>query len=173
MSEKILVTYATRCGSTAGVAQAIAKTLAEHGALVEVLPVEEASDLSPYQAVIIGSAIQSGAWLPEAVQFVRDHQFELKNKRCSVFLVCMTLSMKNGHQHQSHVSTWLEPIKALVRPVSEGMFSGALEIGKITPFSDRLKFRLSVLLGVWKEGDHRDWKAIRDWSESQVPLLLS
>jgi hypothetical protein len=37
--------------------------------------------------------------------------------------------------------------------------------------ADRLKFRLSVLFGVWKEGDHRDWNAIRAWAESVRPLL--
>jgi hypothetical protein len=34
-----------------------------------------------------------------------------------------------------------------------------------------VKFRVSVLLGVWKEGDHRDWAAVRAWAESLVPLL--
>jgi len=33
-------------------------------------------------------------------------------------------------------------------------------------------FRLSVLFGVWSEGDHRDWDAIRAWAESLRPLLL-
>ena len=38
MDNKILVTYASRFGSTAGVAEAIAKTLAENGAQVDVFP---------------------------------------------------------------------------------------------------------------------------------------
>jgi hypothetical protein len=29
-----------------------------------------------------------------------------------------------------------------------------------------------VLFGVWKEGDHRDWAAIRAWAESLRPQLL-
>jgi hypothetical protein len=35
-----------------------------------------------------------------------------------------------------------------------------------------LKFRMSVMFGIWKEGDHRDWNAIRTWAESLHPLLL-
>jgi hypothetical protein len=31
---------------------------------------------------------------------------------------------------------------------------------------------LSVLFGVWKEGDHRDWEAIRTWAESLRPKLI-
>jgi menaquinone-dependent protoporphyrinogen IX oxidase len=33
------------------------------------------------------------------------------------------------------------------------------------------EFRLSVLFGVWKEGDHRDWNAIRTWAENLRILL--
>ncbi len=173
MNDKILVTYASRFGSTAGVAEAIGKTLSEHGAQVDVLPMKEVTDLSSYQAVVAGSAINGGAWLPDALQFIHVHQAELRNKPFAAFLVCMTLTMKNGEQYRSHVSNWLDPVRALVRPVSEGLFAGALDIHKMPSFSDRLKFRLSVLFGAWKEGDHRDWKAIKTWAESLVPLLTT
>jgi hypothetical protein len=60
----------------------------------------------------------------------------------------------------------------LVRPVSEGLFAGGLDISKVPSFGDRFKFRLSVMFGVWKEGDHRDWKAIREWAAQLKSLLL-
>lgn len=170
--KKLLVTYATRTGATAGVAQAIAGTLAENNFLVDLQPVQEVKEIAQYQAVVAGSAINGGAWLPEALQFVQAHQVELRGKPFAAFLVCMTLAMKNGAQYRSHVSSWLEPVRTLVRPASEGFFSGALEIKRIPSFSDRLKFRMSVLSGVWKEGDQRDWEAIRAWTESLAPLLM-
>lgn len=167
----ILVTYASRFGATAGVAEAIGKTLVEHGAQVEVLPMKEVKDLSPYGAVVAGSAINGGAWLPEAMQFMQAHQAELRGKPFAAYLVCMTLTMKNAQQYRSHVASWLDPVRALVRPVSEGLFAGALDISKIPSFSDRLKFKMSVLFGAWQEGDHRDWSAIRLWAESLIPAL--
>jgi menaquinone-dependent protoporphyrinogen oxidase len=170
---KILVTYTSRFGSTAVVAEAIGKTLSELGMQVEVLPMQEVRDLVAYQAVVAGSAINGRAWLPEAMQYIQTHQAELKTKPFAAFLVCMTLSMKNGEKYRSNVATWLNPVRALVHPVSEGLFAGELDIQKIPSFSDRLKFRLSVLFGVWKEGDHRDWNAIRSWAESLAPLLIS
>lgn len=176
MNEKILVTYASRNGSTAGVAAAIGKTLAEEGALVDVLPMGEVEDLASYRAVVAGSAIQAGQWLPEAMQFVQDNRAALARKPFAAFLVCMTLAMPKGN-YREHVATWLDPVRSIVRPVSEGLFAGALDIRKVPSLGDRVKFRLSVLMGVWSEGDHRDWNAIHAWAKSlnsqlarQVPL---
>jgi menaquinone-dependent protoporphyrinogen oxidase len=172
MSNKILVAYASRAGSTAGVAEAIGVTLAESGAQVEVRPMQEVKDLMPYRAVVAGSAIQGGKWLPEAMQFMQTHRAALAQKPFAAFLVCMTLAMPGADKYREHVADWLQPVRALVRPVSEGLFAGALDISKIPSFGNRLKFRLSVAFGVWSEGDHRDWNAIRAWAESIRPLLL-
>ena len=172
MNNKILVTYASRFGSTTGVAEAIAKKLSERGAQVDVLPMKEVTDLTPYTAVVAGSAINAGAWLPEAMQFLKDKREVLAKKPFAAFLVCMTLTMRNADQYLSHVATWLDPVSREVKPVSRGYFAGGLDIKKIPSFSDRLKFRVSVLFGVWKEGDHRDWQAIQQWAESLAPLLM-
>ena len=114
MNNKILVTYASRFGSTVGVAEAIGKSLAESGAQVDVFPMREVKDLSPYQAVVAGSAINAGAWLPEAMQFMQTHRAELNQKPFAAFLVCMTLTMRNADQYRGHVADWLAPVRALV-----------------------------------------------------------
>lgn len=172
MNEKILVTYATRTGTTAGVAEAISKTLAEGGAIVDVLPMKEVTDLSPYKAVVAGSAINGAEWLPEAKQFMRMHQKALSQKPFAAFLVCMTLAMPQAEKYRPFVSDYLKPVRALVRPVSEGLFAGALDLAKLPSLGDRIKFGISILLGVWKQGDHRDWNAIQAWATSLRPLLL-
>ena len=166
----ILVTYASRTGSTRGVAEAIGLTLTEGGAEVEVRPMSEVTDLSPYSAVVAGSAIQAGRWLPEAMQFLQANQAMLRQKPFASFLVCMTMAMSNP-TYREGVAAWLGPVRALVRPVSEGLFAGALDTSQIRSFGDRVKFRLSVIFGVWKEGDHRDWNAIHAWAAELRPLL--
>jgi menaquinone-dependent protoporphyrinogen oxidase len=172
MSNKILVTYASRGGSTAGVAEAISQTLVEGGAPVEVRPMKDVADLSPYGAVVAGSAIQGGQWLPEAMQFMQTHQAELARRPFAAFLVCMTLAMPNANnKYREQVAEWLRPVRELVKPVSEGLFAGALDISKVPSFGDRLKFRLSVAMGVWSEGDHRDWSAIRAWASNLAAKL--
>ena len=46
MSRKILVTYASRAGSTAEVAEAIGKTLIDKGVQVDVLSMNNVKDIS-------------------------------------------------------------------------------------------------------------------------------
>ena len=74
MNNKILITYASRSGSTAEIAEAIGKTLSQRGAQVEVLPMTQVTDLAPYQAIVAGSTIHGQKWLPEAMTFVSDHR---------------------------------------------------------------------------------------------------
>jgi menaquinone-dependent protoporphyrinogen oxidase len=171
MSNRILVTYASAMGSTAGVAEAIGKALAEGGLAVDVKPMQEVHDLTPYQAVVAGSAIHGQQWLPEAMRFIRTNRETLASRPFAAFLVCMTLAIRNA-QYRETVATWLEPVRTLVRPVSEGLFAGVLNVSQIPYLGDRLKFRLSMMMGVWGEGDHRDWNAIQDWAETLRPLLL-
>ncbi|MBA4376323.1 MAG: flavodoxin [Anaerolinea sp.] len=172
MTEKILVTYATCTGSTAGVAEAISKTLAEGGASVDLRPMREVTDLGTYRAVVAGSAVNGGEWLPEAKQFIQTHHMALSQKPFAAFLVCMTLAMPQAEKYRPFVSDYLKPVRSMVMPVSEGLFAGTLNLSKLPSLSDRLKFGVSVLLGIWKQGDHRDWNAIRTWAASLSSLLL-
>jgi menaquinone-dependent protoporphyrinogen oxidase len=173
MNDRILVTYASRTGSTVGVAEAIGRTLAASGAQVDVLPMHEVKDLAPYQAVVAGSAIQNKQWLPEAMQFVRDHRAELSRKPFAAFLVCMTLAMRNGESYRPFVAEFLDPVRALVNPISTGLFAGMLNISQIPSWSDRVKFRMSVMFGAWKEGDHRDWNAVQAWATDLKANLIN
>jgi menaquinone-dependent protoporphyrinogen oxidase len=171
MTYKILVTYASRAGSTAEVAEAIGTILREEGAQVDVLPMQAVKDVSTYQAVVAGSAIRNSKWLPEAIQFMRAHQATLRHKSLAIFTVCITLAVSNSDQSRSAVAGWVSPVRAMVRPLSEGLFAGRLNLRSL-PFNwDTLRLRATVALGIFPRGDHRDWKAIHAWAESLKPML--
>lgn len=173
MSKRILVAYASRAGSTAGVADRIGQVLAARGAQVDVCPVQKVAGLQEYDGVVLGSAIQGQKWLPEAMRFVQDHRAELSRKPCAAFMVCITLSMANADQYREGLKAWMAPVRELVHPLSEGYFAGGLDFSKL-PFSfNILAMRLVVLTGMWKEGDHRDWNAIQDWASQLPPALVS
>lgn len=164
MTNKILVTYASRAGSTAEIAEAIGRTLSENGAEVDVMPMKEVKDLSAYRAVVAGSAIRGSKWLPEAAEFIQAHRSVLVQKPFAMFTVCITMAMKHAERYRSGVESWVAPVRALVKPLDQGFFAGMLDFSKL-PFNwDTLMLRLTVALGIFPRGDHRDWNAIRSWA---------
>lgn len=171
MNNKILVTYASRTGSTAGVAEAIGKTLTDSGAQVDVIPMQDVEDLSAYRAIVVGSAIRKSKWLPEAVQFVRAHQETLRHKPFAMFTVCITLAMSNTEGYRSTVAGWVAPVRALVKPLSEGLFAGRLDFTKLPVNWDTIKLRATTAMGIFPRGDRRDWNAIHVWADSLRPIL--
>ncbi len=171
MPHKILVTYASRTGTTAEIAKAIGKILEDNHTQVDVMPMQAVKDLTPYHAVIAGSAIRAARWLPEAVQFIRTHQRELSHKPFAMYTVCITLAMSNGEQHRSGVAEWTAPVRAMVQPLSEGLFAGMLDFRKL-PFNlETLRLRATVAMGIFPRGDRRDWNAVRAWALKLKPML--
>src|SRR5690606_4198738 len=104
-------------------AEMIGKTIADENLVVDVLPMKDVQDVAGYQAVVAGSGIQAGEWLPEAMEFIHKNRTELNKKPFAAFLVCMTLTMKDGEKFRSHVQEWMQPVKALVPTISENMFA--------------------------------------------------
>jgi menaquinone-dependent protoporphyrinogen oxidase len=171
MNNKILVAYASRAGSTAEIAEAIGRTLTQNGAQVDVLAIKDVKDLSAYGAVIVGSPIRESKWLPEAMQFIQKHKSELTRKRFAIFTVSITLAMSSGDQYRQAVTGWTAPVRALAKPLSEGLFPGVLDFAKLPLNFDTLKLRLVVALGIFPKDDRRDWNAVHAWAEDLSPLL--
>ncbi len=170
MENRILVTYASQGGSTAGVAEAIGKALSGNSTLVDVRPVKEVSDLSPYRAVIIGSAVHSGKWMPEAMTFIERNQTILRRSPTAVFQVCMMMATSN-EQYKHMVPDWLAPHRAQIHPVSEGSFAGALWPNQYPKLSEKLGLHIFLAAIKLKAGDYRDWDTIRGWAEWVGPKL--
>lgn len=156
MNHKILVTYATRHGSTHEIAEAIREVIGKD--LVDLRKIEDVSTVTPYQAVIIGSAIERHQWLPEAVDFVKFHADALRQIPVAYFAVSVTMREDTPANRQL-VKHYLDPVCQIVKPVDIGLFGGALHYDQVSLFS-QLMLRLRRL----PEGDFRDWKAIRDWA---------
>jgi menaquinone-dependent protoporphyrinogen oxidase len=170
MNDTILVTYSSQGGSTAGVAEAIGQTLSAKGTGIDVRPIHEVTDLSSYKAVVIGSAVHSGKWLPEAVAFVDCHQSTLRRLPTAVYQVCMMLAT-NNEQYKRMVSDWLNPLRAQIHPVAEGSFSGALWPDRYPKLSEKLGLHIFLAIVKLKAGDYRDWDAIHAWAEKLYPAL--
>jgi len=66
---RVLVTAASKHGSTWEIAKSIAYTLAGQGIDTDVRAIEDLFGLAPYDAVVLGSAVYAGHWLKEARTF--------------------------------------------------------------------------------------------------------
>ncbi len=157
MNKRLLITYATRAGSTAEVVTAIGESLASRGLTVDVKPVKENPSLKGYDGVIMASAIRTGNWLPEAVEYVKANQQVLK----SMPVALVTVHMNNTGDDEASTTArlaYLNSVRPLLNPHDEVFFSGAIKIEKLSML-DRLVLKM-VKATV---EDKRDWNKIRNW----------
>jgi menaquinone-dependent protoporphyrinogen oxidase len=165
MDTRILVGYATRNGSTIGVAEAIGETLAGRGHAVDVKPLQDGPTLEGYDGVVLGSAINGAKWLPEAMEFVKANREVLATVPTALFCVhAMNCGSDEGETRKR--TAYLDEARALARPSAEGFFAGVGPTAEDTSAIMRWAFNL---FGGDVEGDGRDWDAIREWA-SRVPL---
>src|SRR6202171_5750832 len=136
MNQPVLVTYASKAGSTVAGADAIGDVLAARGFLVTVRPVKDKPSLQGYQAVVIGSAIRMGSWLPEALAFARDNRARLSQLPTAIFTVHM-LNTGDDAASRAARQAYTAPVCQLITPQAEAFFSGQIDSAKLT-LLDRL-----------------------------------
>jgi menaquinone-dependent protoporphyrinogen oxidase len=163
---KILVTYATRAGSTAGVAERVAEVLRAAGATVDVKAVAAVHEVKGYDAVVVGSAIRMGQWLPEAVEFVKAHREALSHIPTAYFLVSGFLRDDSPEMRQRALA-YLDPVRAILEPISIGLFAGKFDYSKLDWHDRSIAEAVSS-----SQGDWRNWEAVRQWAHDLQPALV-
>lgn len=165
MSARILVAYATRSGSTAEVADAIARRLCEAGLSAEVRPVIEVASPEGYFGAILGSAVRYSAWLPEMIDFVAANRGALAAMPVAFFTMHM-LALGDDPAAMAERATYTARVRRDVTPINEAFFAGKIDPARLS-FVDRLAVRL-VKSPI---GDRRDWALIGDWAANLAPRL--
>jgi len=161
--KKVLVTYASKYGSTGGVADAIRKELCNRGAAVDVRILKNVQELNEYRGVVVGSAIYQGKWLPEAVDFLEKNRGVLRQVPVAYFLVCMTMREPTEENRRKALAYLDAVLKAVpqVQPLKIGAFAGALNYSNLSGATKAI-----MKLKGAPEGDFRRWDAIRAWATS-------
>lgn len=162
MKKHILVAYASVSGSTGEVAEAIGKELGSKEVPVTVAPVSEIKTISDFSAIVLGSSIRAGRWLPEAIRFLKAHSQEMEKVPVAFFTTCLTL-VDDTQENRQIVMSYLEPVLEFapgIEPVGLGLFAGSL--------NPDMK---SVVPGGGPYGDFRDWDKIRAWARRAQPAL--
>ena len=164
---RVLVAYATRAGSTAGVAERVAEVLNRSGFAAEAVRAKEVRDVASYEAVVLGSSVRAGKLMPEVPKFLGKNKATLEAKPFAAFVVC--LAMTSGDEKgRTTASTYLEPLRAQVKPVSEGLFAGVYDPQKVG-FVERTIMKAMKA----ESGDFRKWDEIEAWAASLAPLFTA
>ncbi len=171
MLDSILVTYATRYGSTREVAEQIAATLREAGLKVDVHPVREVPKLAGYRAVVLGAPLYIGSWLKPAQKFLEQNQEALARLPVAIFSLGPTraedlddpeVGAQLGQQLAKY--PWLKPVAA-------ELFGGKYDPAGLR-FLDGLLAKLPASpLYQLPASDARDWDAIRAWAGGLAATL--
>ena len=166
MEHIVLVTFATRYGSTAQTAQAVAQALREEGLAVEIQPIRDVASLQRYCAVVVGAALYMGRLHKDARHFLTANRAILADIPVALFVpgpVHKDEKEWTGAQQQLEKElknfTWLAPV------------SQQIVGGRFDPAALGFLFKLIPAMRKMPASDVRDWKAIHTWASDLAEAL--
>jgi menaquinone-dependent protoporphyrinogen oxidase len=167
---KILVTYASRHGSTQGIAERVGGALEKRGLEVAVLPVAEAGDPVGYDAFVIGSAAYAFHWMKEATSYVRRHRSFLAEKPVWLFssgpLGTDAVDAKGRDQRVASAPKEFAEFAGEIHPRDERVFFGAWDPeAKPIGMMEKLMHMMPAAADALPAGDFRDWDDIDAWAD--------
>lgn len=152
---RVLVTVASRHGATAEIGSAIAAVLVEAGHTVDEVAPEDVRDVTGYDAVVLGSAVYTAHWLPAARDLADRMSGQLAGR--PVWLFSSGLATQPAASANSPHE--LRAVRDRISAVGHRAFAGRLQRSELA-FAER-----ALIAGARaKEGDHRDFDAIRAWA---------
>lgn len=152
---KVLVTAASKYGSTMEVAQAVRDELFAAGVDAELRSPEDVRDLQGFDAAVIGSAVYAGHWLDPAKRLVEREADRMRAIPIWLFSVGPLGDPPKPDEEPVDVRALIESTKASEHRI----FTGRLDRKQLNFVEKALVIALRA-----PEGDFRDWDAIRDWS---------
>jgi menaquinone-dependent protoporphyrinogen oxidase len=190
---RLLITYASHSGSTREIVQFLSAELCARGFAVDIRPLEEVSDLTPYKFIIAGGLLYRFGWHPDIVRFLEKNLQELQKKRVALFVTGMHL-VKTPKCNQLSYPVLIDPTIAnpawalrqptifdrgstidgylrqalpvieQIKPVCLGFFAGKLDLGTLK-LPEQMIMRILMLLTGMKTGDYRNWDLLRAWGQ--------
>lgn len=167
-AKRILVAFATVSGSTQEIADFVAGELTGQGLAVDLRPCRVVSDLTTYDAVVLGIPLYMFHLHKDALHFLKQHQKSLTSRPVAVFAGGPygpnaekdALEVRKNLDVELAKFSWLAPV------------SVQLVGGRFDPARLRFPYNLIPALKQAPASDARNWDAIRAWT-SALPGLFS
>jgi menaquinone-dependent protoporphyrinogen oxidase len=167
MGIQVLVAYATKHGATAEIAEMIGQVLRQAGLATDVLPADRVGDVTPYKAVVLGSAVYIGRWQKQAAKFLKANEKALAERPVWLFSSGPSgegdpVELTNGWRFPKA----LQPLADRIRSRDIVLFHGHVNVDKLN-FIERSMIK-NVKAPV---GDFRDWETITSWATAIADVL--
>jgi menaquinone-dependent protoporphyrinogen oxidase len=172
---RVLVVYASKYGSTKGIAERIAKTLNESGQQAAAMPASKAGRLDGYDAFVIGSAAYMFSWMKEAIDFVRQNTALLSTKPVWLFssgpIGTSTVDEKGRDVRATAVPKEIAELKASIQARDHQVFFGAFDHTKLN-LTHKVVYALPAVKNALIDGDFREWDEIDKWAKGIAAALV-
>jgi menaquinone-dependent protoporphyrinogen oxidase len=160
---RVLVAYASKHGSTAQIAHAIAERLRTEGLEADCMDVHDAKKLDGYGAVVLGSAVYMKRWRHEAKHFLHRHRRELAEMPFWVF--------SSGYVGDAERSPeWEEPPGVMKTAEELGVREHVVFGGRV-PQDGGFVARSMQKNTPPEFADRRDWEEIGTWAAGIAGVL--
>jgi len=165
---KVLVTAASKHGSTRELAETITRVLEEHGLSAGLVDMDEVDDLSGYDAYVVGSGIYLGNWLKEARRFLDAHAPELARRPTWLFASGSIVGEPPvADDPNARRAGLVERLVETTNAREHKLFGGKLDLSKLG-----LLEKAAVRGAHASEGDYRDWDDAKHWA-TEIAAELS
>jgi menaquinone-dependent protoporphyrinogen oxidase len=177
---KALVAYGSRYGTSAEIAEEIARVIKEEGMEVDLVNIQQIRDCdaAPYNLVIVGSGIKMGKWTKGSLKFLQNNKSTLAEKKVALFVSCGAANEEDSQAEGQEKYLDEVAAKNLVnQPVATGLFGSVYDPdakhGIVFNFTKRfLKKDLEKKgLNPTKRHDFRDWEGIRSWARCLAQMF--
>jgi menaquinone-dependent protoporphyrinogen oxidase len=152
---KVLVSAASKHGSTAEIARTIGEVLEEEGLDVAVMPPEDVQSIAGFDAAVLGSAVYAGHWLKPAKELV---------DRIGESLTDVPVWLFSSGPIGEPPKPEEDPVDVAEVMETTGARGHRVFPGKIVKSELGFGEKAIVLALRAPEGDFRDWEEIRAWA---------
>ena len=159
---RVLVSVASRHGSTAEIADRIGEVLKAAGIDADVRPPDQVASVAYYDGVILGSGVYAGRWLGPAKQLAERESADLKSRPVWLF----SSGPVGDPAKPAADPVDVDLVRKWTDAIDHRVFPGKLDRQELG-FGER-----AIVLAVHAaEGDFRPWDDVTAWAEGIVRTL--